>query len=91
MKIYEKRPKRIAAVMIDFSTPDKTWETMQALDRCSHILIHENGDRDYRVRLYNDKEGNEYMYGDYICRDLDTYEWYGMRRYDFEEGWNEVD
>ena len=91
MKIYVKRPEQIEAIKLDFSTPEKLYDTLQGLDRCSHILIHMTGDRGYRVILDDDKEGHEYTHGDYICRDLTTYKWYGMKGRRFEEGWNEVD
>ena len=88
MKYYIKKPKMIAAFMLDFSNAEKTWETLNNLDRCSHILIHNNGDKGYAVKIEGTEK--EFRHGDYICFNTETCTWYGRDGHNFEYDWEEV-
>lgn len=87
MKYYTRKPTMVVAFQLDFSTPEKTMETLKNLEHCSHILIHYYGDRGYGVKL--DGTDKEFEHGDYIYTYVNSYKWYGSKQYNFESEWEE--
>lgn len=65
MKVYMKKPEKIVAQQIDFTS----WQTLCALDDFmsneAYSIVHEPGDR-YPVLIY---QGSRYEQGDYIVKD----------------------
>lgn len=77
----------LVAFKLDFSTDEKTIETLKNLDRCPHILIHGIGERGYRVKLEGTEK--EFTHGDYICTHIYDSRWFGRDGHNFEAEWEE--
>ena len=87
MKYYTKKPDILVGFKLDFSTDEKTIETIKNLEHCSHTLIHRYGDRGYTIKLEDTTK--EFSHGDYICTHIYDNKWFGCDGQNFEAAWEE--